>query len=95
MKAILFATIIVVSVAVAIGQTGGTATPTEAPTGDIGTAIVGTPDGQVFTLPACQEDEVIIGDGDFVEGHWTRYICGPSFDDLQDSFFELFESGQS
>jgi|GEM_PF-5413948 len=32
-------------------------------------------------LPRCVEDAVIIGSGDFVDGLWSTYICGPSVDD--------------
>jgi hypothetical protein len=34
-------------------------------------------------IPACQEDAVIVGQGDFVEGYWTEYVCGPSLDDFE------------
>lgn len=33
------------------------------------------------TVPACEEDAVLIGSGDFVAGRWTTYLCGPSADD--------------
>lgn len=32
-------------------------------------------------IPQCEEDAVIIGDGDFENGRWERYECGPSVDD--------------
>lgn len=33
-------------------------------------------------VPACAEDTVIVGTGDFEHGHWTTYTCGPALDDL-------------
>lgn len=33
-------------------------------------------------LPKCQEDEVLVGVGDFAYGHWTAYECGPAVDDF-------------
>jgi len=33
------------------------------------------------TVPQCAEDAVIIGTGDFDNGRWTQYICGPALDD--------------
>lgn len=32
-------------------------------------------------FPKCSEDVVIIGGGDFVDGRWTYYSCGPARDD--------------
>lgn len=50
----------------------------------------------IASIPACQEDAVIVGTGEFhSDGRWDDYGCGPSWDDLQDSYFELFLSGQS
>lgn len=33
-------------------------------------------------LPACEEDQVLVGAGDFEMGKWTAYECGPSLDDF-------------
>ncbi len=33
------------------------------------------------TLPRCYEDAVLVGAGQFENGQWDNYICGPSFDD--------------
>lgn len=33
------------------------------------------------TLPQCQEDVVIVGVGDFENGRWSDYECGPAVDD--------------
>jgi hypothetical protein len=33
-------------------------------------------------IPACPEDAVLIGEGDFVAGRWSSYVCGPAADDL-------------
>ena len=32
-------------------------------------------------IPQCQEDAVLVGVGDFENGRWTRYVCGPALDD--------------
>jgi hypothetical protein len=32
-------------------------------------------------LPACPEDAVLVGVGDFDAGRWTAYACGPALDD--------------
>lgn len=32
-------------------------------------------------VPACQEDSVLIGNGQFTNGYWSRYECGPAVDD--------------
>ena len=34
------------------------------------------------SIPACQEDAVLVGTGDFENGRWTAYDCGPARDDL-------------
>jgi hypothetical protein len=34
------------------------------------------------TLPRCQEDAVLIGRGDFDDGRWSAYECGPAVDDF-------------
>ena len=31
--------------------------------------------------PSCWEDSVIVGVGDFEDGRWEEYRCGPSLDD--------------
>ena len=36
-------------------------------------------------LPRCNEDEVLIGRGEFEHGRWTRYVCGPAVDDGRES----------
>lgn len=33
------------------------------------------------SVPVCMEDAVLVGTGDFEDGRWSRYECGPSFDD--------------
>lgn len=33
-------------------------------------------------VPQCQEDHVLLGTGDFDEGRWTSYECGPAADDF-------------
>ena len=33
-------------------------------------------------VPACQEDAVLIGAGDFDGGRWDWYECGPAVDDF-------------
>jgi len=40
-------------------------------------------------VPACQEDEVIVGTGDFVAGRWTGYRCGPALDDFRVDWWPL------
>jgi hypothetical protein len=32
-------------------------------------------------IPACMEDAVVIGFGDFDHGRWSEYTCGPALDD--------------
>ena len=32
--------------------------------------------------PQCQEDNVLVGRGDFSSGRWESYVCGPTEDDL-------------
>lgn len=33
-------------------------------------------------IPRCPEDAVLVGAGEFDEGHWSRYTCGPAVDDF-------------
>ena len=33
-------------------------------------------------VPVCQEDEVLVGIGDFDKGRWQQYRCGPALDDF-------------
>lgn len=33
-------------------------------------------------VPACAEDVVLVGIGDFADGRWDAYVCGPARDDL-------------
>lgn len=33
------------------------------------------------SMPRCTEDAVLVGAGDFENGRWDRYACGPSVDD--------------
>ena len=40
-----------------------------------------TPSNNQREIPACEEDAVTIGTGDFVAGRWSAYRCGPSADD--------------
>lgn len=35
-------------------------------------------------IPACQEDVVLLGYGNFERGRWTHYVCGPAVDDYQE-----------
>ena len=32
-------------------------------------------------IPQCQEDVVLIGQGNFEDGRWDYYVCGPAVDD--------------
>ena len=32
-------------------------------------------------LPPCQEDAILLGWGEFEDGYWQYYGCGPSVDD--------------
>jgi hypothetical protein len=34
-------------------------------------------------IPVCEEDAVLVGAGDFIDGTWSRYECGPAVDDLR------------
>lgn len=33
-------------------------------------------------VPSCQEDQTLVGTGDFVSGRWTGYRCGSAVDDI-------------
>lgn len=33
-------------------------------------------------MPRCQEDQVLIGVGQFENGYWDSYECGPAADDF-------------
>lgn len=37
--------------------------------------------GHAPVLPRCHEDQVIVGIGQFDDGLWSEYQCGPSLDD--------------
>lgn len=37
-------------------------------------------DGPV--VPTCVEDVVVLGTGNFDNGVWDRYVCGPALDDF-------------
>lgn len=32
-------------------------------------------------IPKCGEDVVLVGAGQFEDGHWDYYVCGPAVDD--------------
>ena len=34
------------------------------------------------TVPTCPEDAVLVGAGQFENGRWDYYECGPAVDDL-------------
>ena len=36
-------------------------------------------------IPKCPEDAVLIGTGNFEDGRWDRYTCGPAVDDFDPS----------
>ena len=36
-------------------------------------------------VPQCEEDQVLIGTGDFDAGRWDAYVCGPAVDDYDPS----------
>jgi hypothetical protein len=33
-------------------------------------------------IPRCNEDVVLVGTGNFSNGMWTSYTCGPAVDDF-------------
>lgn len=33
-------------------------------------------------VPQCEEDQVLIGTGEFTGGRWSSYRCGPAVDDF-------------
>lgn len=39
--------------------------------------------GNMKSMPACTEDATIIGQGEYTNGRWDYYVCGPVYDDLQ------------
>lgn len=41
-----------------------------------------TDDHPEMLLEKCQEDQVLIGIGDFEDGAYERYLCGPAIDDF-------------
>lgn len=54
-------------------------------------AWVAIPDGPAASsepstpaIPACEEDAVLIGVGDFEQGRWSAYTCGPAVDDYEE-----------
>lgn len=32
-------------------------------------------------IPVCEEDQVLMGTGEFKNGQWSQYTCGPAVDD--------------
>ena len=46
-------------------------------------ALIGLSGGSALSrpVPACPEDAVLLGVGDFEAGRWTGYVCGPAVDD--------------
>jgi hypothetical protein len=34
-------------------------------------------------VPSCYEDQVLVGTGDFEDGRWDAYWCGPAVDDYK------------
>lgn len=44
------------------------------------------------TVPACQEDSVLVGVGSFDRGRWSRYECGPAVDDLVQCVVESWDA---
>lgn len=34
-----------------------------------------------YRVSRCQEDQVLVGGGDFEDGRWDYYECGPAVDD--------------
>ena len=38
---------------------------------------------RLMTIPQCYEDVVLVGIGDFENGRWDSYICGPAVDDFE------------
>jgi len=34
------------------------------------------------SVPACAEDVTLIGAGEFSDGRWEYYVCGPAVDDF-------------
>lgn len=51
----------------------------------LGAANIAGPDASPApagpVVPACAEDSVLLGTGDFEAGYWTGYECGPARDD--------------
>lgn len=37
------------------------------------------------SMPKCAEDVVIVGGGDYINGRWDYYSCGPARGDLDGS----------
>jgi len=33
-------------------------------------------------IPPCPEDVVLVGSGEFDDGYWTEWVCGPALDDF-------------
>lgn len=34
-------------------------------------------------IPACPEDAMLVGTGQFADGRWDAYVCGPAVDDVR------------
>jgi len=55
--------------------------------------IAGLLTGLVYTstsrpVDPCYEDSVLVGEGQFENGRWTFYVCGPSIDDFTEVCIE-------
>ena len=44
--------------------------------------ILGSTLVEIPLVSRCQEDVTLIGQGDFVDGQWSYYVCGPALDDF-------------
>ena len=45
--------------------------------------VVAIPLLAVDTMPYCSEDEAIMGIGEFENGRWSAYVCGPALDNCK------------
>ena len=39
--------------------------------------------GRHEPIPACEEDAVLVGIGQYHDGRWDAYQCGPAVDDIR------------
>lgn len=49
---------------------------------ELGQALYGLMGAYNSRVPQCAEDVVLVGQGEFENGQWQYYTCGPALDDF-------------